>query len=102
MPLTERHAGRKANVEVNWAIALVLKKFGDDWRDRLDDVCAALDSEKVPLPVSNKWRTRGCDDWVDVLIEDKEGLVKALQYRLDWARRIPRRPIESAYPAKTN
>jgi len=87
LPAADRRAGRKADVALNSSVVRVLRQYGADWREKLDDVCHELSHMKVPLPVSRKWRDRGCADWLDVLAEDKEGLVKALQHRLDWASR---------------
>jgi hypothetical protein len=81
--------GRKANVEANLSIARVVESFGRNWRDRLTEVCDALDLQKLALPGSKKWKGKGCSDWTDVLSEDQEGLVKALQHRLDWVSEHP-------------
>jgi hypothetical protein len=92
-----RRTGRKADVEANYAVADVLARFGDDWKAKLQEVCEALDANRLPLPPSaHKWRRLGCRDWCDVLAEDVEGLVKALQHRLDWvAARISEAPHTS-------
>lgn len=84
-----RAPGRKANVEANRSIARVVESFGNNWRDRLSEVCEALDGQKLPLARSGKWKERGCSDWTDVLAEDQEGLVKSLQHRLDWVLEHP-------------
>ena len=81
--------GRKANVDANRSIARVVEPFGNNWRDHLSEVCEALDGQKLPLVRSEKWKKRGCSDWTDVLTEDQEGLVKALQHRLDWISEHP-------------
>ena len=77
-----RGPGRKANVDANRSIARVVESFGNNWRDCLSDVCEALDGQKLPLAGSDS-------DWTDVLAEDQEGLVKALQHRLDWVSEHP-------------
>ena len=84
-----RGPGRKPNKDANRLIAGVVGTFGSDWRSRLVEVCGALDEQKVPVPVSAKWKNRGCGDWTDVLTEDQEGLAKALQHRLDWVAKHP-------------
>ena len=84
-----RGPGRKPNKDANHQIAGVVGTFGSDWRSRLVEVCGALDEQKVPVPMSAKWKNRGCGDWADVLTEDQEGLAKALQYRLDWVAEHP-------------
>jgi hypothetical protein len=76
--------GRKADAETNRTVAQVVEAFGSSWRGRLIEICGALDEQELPLPRSRKWKGKGCSDWADVLCEDKEGLVKALQHRLDW------------------
>src|SRR3954451_23991329 len=79
-----RTRGPKPNVTGNRRIARVIESFGADWRERLPDVCAALDKAEVPLVRSQRWIELGCSDWLDVLSEDKNGLVKALEYRINW------------------
>jgi len=76
--------GRRANVEANRRIASIIEHFGSEWKNRLLEVCDALETENEPLPTSGKWQKLGCSDWADVLATDPEGLVKALQHRLDW------------------
>jgi hypothetical protein len=77
----KRRAGKKANAELNKSIADVLRDF-PAWQDRLDDVCQALDSRKVPLPPgSKKARKSGWTSWRDALDEDREWVKKALQHR---------------------
>jgi hypothetical protein len=76
--------GRRANAQANRTVARVVETFGSDWREHLTEVCEVLDEKKFPLPRSQKWKKKGCSDWADVLCEDKEGLVKALQHRLEW------------------
>jgi hypothetical protein len=83
------HRGRKADTEANRTVARVVEAFGSNWRDHLIEICEALDEKKFPLPRSRKWKGKGCSDWADVLVEDKEGLVKALQHRLDWVSHHP-------------
>ena len=80
----ERRPGRKADVERNAAVATILQQYGADWRKKLDEVSQALNRANVTLPASKKWHQLGCKDWLDVFVEDKEGLVKALKHRLDW------------------
>jgi len=84
-----RRPGRKPDAGVNRRIAGIVEPFGSNWRDHLADICEALDKDKVPLPRSKKWTTKGCADWTDVLGDDQEGLVKALQHRLDWVAQHP-------------
>jgi hypothetical protein len=82
-------SGRKPDADGNRRVANVVKRFSPNWRDRLPEVCEALDEENMPLPKSDKWKNRGCSDWTDVLTEDPEGLAKALQHRLDWVSEHP-------------
>jgi hypothetical protein len=84
-----RGPGRRADAEGNRRIASIIQQFGPDWRKHLPKVCETLDKKKVPLTRSKKWKTKGCSDWTDVLADDPEGLVKALQHRLDWAAEHP-------------
>lgn len=80
--------GRRADVEGNVKIADVLKSFGNDWRKHLAEVCEALE-HKATFIRTRKWKQLGCGDWSDVLAADQEGLVKALQHRLDWVAKHP-------------
>jgi hypothetical protein len=84
-----RGSGRKADAERNHRIANMLRPFGTGWRECLTQVCEALDGQKEPLTLSTKWKKNGCSDWIDVLAEDREGLVKALQHRLKWVSAHP-------------
>ena len=84
-----RSFGRKANAETNRIIAGIVESFPNRWRKCLAEVCEALNEQQVPLPRSGKWKARGCKDWTDVLSEDQDGLVKALQHRLDWVSEHP-------------
>ncbi len=86
-----RGAGRKADEKGNRRTAQLVESI-PDWKDHLVEVCDVLDRKRVPLPpLSEKWRKKGCSDWGDVLTVDKEGLVKALQHRLDWVEQHPLR-----------
>ena len=89
-PKKGRAAGRPAGAEYNRALAGCMTSFGvDNWSERLPDLCEFLDNENVQLPFSEKWKTKGCSNWTDVAEVDREGLVKALQYRLDWVAQHP-------------
>jgi 7-cyano-7-deazaguanine synthase in queuosine biosynthesis len=82
---TRRRPGRKANESTNRDVARVVEPYGANWRDRLLEICEALDEERVPLPSrGSKWKSSGCTDWSDVCSEDRDGLVKALAHRLEW------------------
>lgn len=87
--VTGHSAGRKANVEFNRKVASIVARFAPNWRDQLDEVSECLDREQVPLAPSKKWKARGCTTWHDVYDEDREGLTKALQHRLDWVSGHP-------------
>ena len=84
------NAGRRPNEALNRDIARVVATFGPDWRDQLPDLSDALNREKILLPRSKKWQRQGCKDWLDVLHEDKEGLVKAIRHRVEWVTEHPR------------
>jgi len=89
-----RRPGRKADAKANRDIARVVQSFEADWRERLAEVCEALKEHGLPPLISKKWKQLGCEDWTDILDMDKEGLVKALQHRLDWVSRNPPAPAE--------
>ena len=76
-----RRRGRKANAEANRIVTSILLRFAPRWKEHLSDICGALDEAKVALPKSNKWTSQECKQWREVLSTDKEGLVKALEYR---------------------
>ena|SRR5579863_6906049 len=83
--------GRKPKADFNRTVARIAKGFGDDWSTeaQLERFCEAADGQTVPLPVSNKWNKSGCTTWMDVFDEDRGGLVKAVQHRLDWVSKHP-------------
>ena len=90
VPKHGRAAGRRADTKYNRALAGYIASFDvDNWRERLPELCEFLDTEKVQLPFSEKWKTNGCNDWTDVGQVDREGLVKALQHRLTWVAQHP-------------
>jgi hypothetical protein len=88
-------AGRKANAEFNRLVAAILNRIGADWRIQLATVAEALDQAEVPLIRSARWTKLRCKSWLDVYEDDREGLVKALQHRLDW---VSEHPPEKSLP----
>jgi hypothetical protein len=55
---------------------------GADWTNSLDEICEALDEEKVPIPSTWRVRSRSVHNWTDGLYEDREKVRKAIEYRL--------------------
>jgi hypothetical protein len=84
-----RRSGRRADETLNRAIAEVIGRFGENWPSRVIEICEALDEESLALPMSRKRKQKGCSSWTDVAAEDREGLRKALQHRLDWCLKHP-------------
>jgi len=77
---SRRRAGRKPNAGYNAQVAEVLRDF-PDWRDRLREVCEALDKRDVVLPQTKKAKRQGWATWMDAFDEDPEWVRKALQHR---------------------
>jgi hypothetical protein len=75
-----RQAGRKPNTDYNAKVAEILWDY-PDWRDRLREVCEALDKRGVGLPQTKKAKGRGWTTWMDAFDEDPEWVRKALQHR---------------------
>ncbi len=83
----DRKRGPKPDYETAARVAEIVAKVAPDgdWRRKLDDVVEALDEASIPCP--KKWRTRDrtCQGWVDY--DEKPHAIKAIEYRLDLAKR---------------
>jgi hypothetical protein len=60
-----------------------------DWEKKLDEICEALDAEKVPCPKTWHAKDRTCTCWADKI--ERPIVIKALKHRLGLARQ-PRKP----------
>jgi hypothetical protein len=90
-----RKRGPKPDREMARRIAQIVKRVApnDDWREKLDDVCEALDAEGVPIP--RRWyRNRNHRCWADCL--ERDILVKAIGYRIKTANQ-PAKPIRETF-----
>ena len=81
-PNKKRKRGPRPDHETALRVAEIVARVAPDgeWRGRLDDVCEALDDEKIPIPA--RWRNSRC--WADY--PEKPLLVKAVEYRLQIAK----------------
>jgi hypothetical protein len=91
--------GRRADVRRNHAIAGIVGRFGAGWKTETYAVCDALDEANTPLPNSKKWKRKNCRSWRDVLSKDREGLVKAIEHRLQWTAKHPQPESNTDLPA---
>jgi hypothetical protein len=80
-----RKRGPKPDRETALLVATIVARVAPegDWRSRVDDVCDALDDEQVPVPAT--WRrNRNVRKWS--LCDDRDIVVKAIEYRLGIAK----------------
>jgi hypothetical protein len=80
-----RKRGPKPDHETALLVATIVARVAPDgdWRSRVDDVCDALDDEQVPVPAT--WRrNRNVRKWS--LCDDRDIVVKAIEYRLGIAK----------------
>jgi hypothetical protein len=86
-PAKRRH-GFPAAVEQHQIVLAEVRRYGDDWRDHLPEICRALNG-KVPKPASSgasTWVNIGDDlEWGDSRL--RERVRKYLQYRINWAKK---------------
>ncbi len=78
---TPKKRGPKPDFETAALVAAVVARVAPDgdWRSRVDDICDSLDEEQIPVP--STWRrNRNCRRWS--LCDDKDIVVKAIEYRL--------------------
>jgi hypothetical protein len=78
---TPKKRGPKPDFETAALVAAVVGRVAPDgdWRSRVDDICDSLDEEQIPVP--STWRrNRNCRRWS--LCDDKDVVVKAIEYRL--------------------
>jgi hypothetical protein len=83
--LPPRKRGPKPDHETALLVATIVARVAPDgdWRSRVDDVCDALDDEQVPVPAT--WRrNRNVRKWG--LCDDRDIVVKAIEYRLGIAK----------------
>ena len=82
LPPKRRNPGPKPEPEMNRKTAETVKEIvpeGGDWRLKWEDVCEALDKNKVPVP--SRWRKkREWQLWADCT--ERHLAVKAIEYRL--------------------
>jgi len=57
-----------------------------DWKTKLEDVCAALDSNEIPHP--SPWPRRGLElkSWSDAAALEPQLAIKAIEYRIEIAK----------------
>jgi hypothetical protein len=86
--------GRRGNQERRDAIRRALMKYGEGWRDHLDDVFKQLDSENVPLGDFNQieinlgeGQTSKVSKWDDLGLaegDQRKQIIDALRKYADW------------------
>jgi hypothetical protein len=82
-----RKRGPRPDPETAVRVAEIVTRVAPDgdWRSKLDDVCGALDEEKIPCP--KRWRkNRDYRCWGDWL--ERDIVVKAVEYRLQIAKQL--------------
>jgi hypothetical protein len=79
----QRQRGPTRDYKTASQVAEVVSRVAPDgdWRSKLDEICEALDENKVRPP---KWRDRACKGWSGCL--ERALVVKAVEYRLKVAR----------------
>jgi hypothetical protein len=82
---TGRKRGPKPDYGTASGVAEIVARIAPDgdWRSKLDDICEALDDEKIPVPTT--WRkNRQYECWSDCL--ERSICIKAIEYRLEMAK----------------
>ncbi len=54
------------------------------WKDRLDEICDALDEAHIPTPKT--WKKREIETWADAAALERELAKKAIEHHLELAR----------------
>jgi hypothetical protein len=66
---------------------IVIKVAGSQlWKSKLEDICEALDDEKIPLPTTWPHRETPLTSWSDAWVCEPDLAKKAINYRLKIAR----------------
>jgi hypothetical protein len=75
--------GPKPKTEEYARVVEVIKRVvgGDNWVDRIEDICSALDSDQIPPPP--KWKGQGYDTWLERLRSDRHVVIEVLRYRME-------------------
>jgi len=82
-PEVPRSRGRKPmpNADLE-SVHRVVKKFGPGWREKIEEVGAALDKKKVPVPPDWKRTRQKAQTWKRGIENYSDRAIKAIDYRL--------------------
>ena len=82
----QRKPGPQPNYELaNQVAELVRNIAGDEpWPPKLDDICEALDDQKIPRPKT--WKTRGYSSWCAAGVAERSLVVKAITHHLELSK----------------
>ena len=81
-PLFQGKRGPKPDQQTHDRVAVILRKFGQDWTadDKLVEICEQLDAEHVPVPKTWPTRNPPARSWQRGLQNDAGLVIKALKY----------------------
>ena len=91
---TPRKRGPKPDHDTALRVAEIVARVAadNDWRSSLDEICDALDEEHISVP--STWRrNRDCRNWS--VCDDRDVIVKAIEYRLRLARQRKKAPPQT-------
>jgi hypothetical protein len=82
-----RKRGPKPDFDTAARIAEIVRSVAPkgDWQSKLDDVCEALDEEKIPPPATWPQDEPPCRNWSGQI--DRQKGIKAIKYRLQTAKK---------------
>lgn len=87
--------GPKTDIETARKVREIVKQVanGEPWKNKIDDVCEALDGEKIPRPKT--WAKKGMRDWCGASATGCELVKKAISHHLKVARLSDQIPEEA-------
>ena len=80
--------GPRQNREVAQRVREIVTKIAgaDPWKDKLEDICEALDEERIACPATWRKREPPVRDWLDAAVTARGMAKQAIDYRLKIAR----------------
>lgn len=84
--LSKQRPGPTPDVATAKQVAEIVRKVGEGqpWKDKLEDICEALDAEKIPCPKT--WKKRETRSWTGAAATERQLAIKAIAHHLKNAR----------------
>jgi hypothetical protein len=83
-PAESKHRpGPARDVATAKRVAEIVRRVthGQPWKGELDDICEALDEEKIPCPKT--WKKREIRSWAGATATDRQLAIKAIDHHLE-------------------